>query len=90
MSHWNNKKGILILRKRENKPFLQIALDLINLHRALQIAEEVVKGGVEWAEAGTLLIKSEGINAVRSLHKKFPGNVIVADIKTVEGGSAVG
>ena len=77
-----------MLRKRENKPFLQIALDLINLHRALQIAEEAVKGGVEWIEAGTPLIKSEGMNAVRALHKKFPGNVIVADMKTVDGGSA--
>jgi len=76
--HWNNK----------NKPFLQIAQDLINLHRALQIAEEAVKGGVEWIEVGTPLIKSEGRNAVRSLHKNFPGNVIVADMKTVDGGSA--
>ncbi|MHA2391048.1 MAG: orotidine 5'-phosphate decarboxylase / HUMPS family protein [Promethearchaeota archaeon] len=77
-----------MLRKRENKPYLQIALDLINLHRAIQIAEEAVKGGVEWLEAGTPLIKSEGMNAVRSLHKKFPGKVIVADMKTVDGGSA--
>ena len=77
-----------MLRRRENKPYIQIALDLINLHRALQIAEEAVKGGVEWIEAGTPLIKSEGMNAVRSLHKKFPGKIIVADMKTVDGGSA--
>jgi len=77
-----------LFRKRENKPYFQIALDLLNLHRALQIAEEAVKGGVEWIEAGTPLIKSEGMNAVRALHKKFPGKVIVADMKTVDGGSA--
>lgn len=76
-----------MLRKREDKPYLQIALDLINLHRALQIAEEAIKGGIEWIEAGTPLIKSEGMNAIRSLHKKFPGKVIVADMKTVDGGS---
>ena len=76
-----------MLRRRENKPYVQIALDLVNLHRALQIAEEAVKGGVEWIEAGTPLIKSEGMNAVRSLHKKFPGRTIVADMKTVDGGS---
>ena len=34
------------------------------------------------------LIKSEGIKAVRALHKKFPNKVIVADMKTIEGGSA--
>ncbi|MFX1487947.1 MAG: orotidine 5'-phosphate decarboxylase / HUMPS family protein [Promethearchaeota archaeon] len=77
-----------MLRKRANKPYLQIALDLVNLHRALQIAEEAVKGGVEWIEAGTPLIKSEGMNAVRAIHKKFPSNVLVADMKTVDGGSA--
>jgi 3-hexulose-6-phosphate synthase/6-phospho-3-hexuloisomerase len=48
-----------MLRRRENKPYIQIALDLINLHRALKIAEEAIKGGVEWIEAGTPLIKSE-------------------------------
>ncbi|MFW9864843.1 MAG: orotidine 5'-phosphate decarboxylase / HUMPS family protein [Candidatus Thorarchaeota archaeon] len=77
-----------MLRKRTNKPFLQIALDLVNLHRALQIAEEAVKGGVEWIEVGTPLIKSEGMNAVRAIHKKFPSNILVADMKTVDGGSA--
>lgn len=77
-----------MLRKRANKPYLQIALDLVNLHRALRIAEEAVKGGVEWIEAGTPLIKSEGMNAVRVIHKKFPSNILVADMKTVDGGSA--
>jgi 3-hexulose-6-phosphate synthase/6-phospho-3-hexuloisomerase len=76
-----------VIRKREDEPYLQIALDVINLHRALQIAEESVEGGVEWIEAGTPLIKSEGMNAIRALHKKFPKSTIVADMKTVDGGS---
>ena len=76
-----------MLRKRENDPYLQVALDLVNTHRALQIAEEALKGGVDWIEAGTPLIKSEGMNIVRALHKKFPDNIIVADMKTADGGS---
>ncbi|TFG07402.1 MAG: bifunctional hexulose-6-phosphate synthase/ribonuclease regulator, partial [Promethearchaeota archaeon] len=75
-----------MLKKRE-VPYLQIALDLINKHRALQIAEEAVKGGVDWIEAGTPLIKSEGMDVIRALHKKFPNNIIVADMKTVDGGA---
>ena len=75
-----------MLRKRE-EPYLQIALDVINTHRALQIAEEAIKGGVDWIEAGTPLIKSEGMNILRELHKKFPGKILVADMKTVDGGS---
>ena len=76
-----------MLRKRENDPYLQVALDLVNTHRALQIAEEALRGGVDWIEAGTPLIKSEGMNVVRALHKKFPDKIIVADMKTADGGS---
>ena len=66
---------------------MQIALDVINTHRALQIAEEAIKGGVDWIEAGTPLIKSEGMNILRELHKKFPNKILVADMKTADGGS---
>ncbi|MBN1801731.1 MAG: orotidine 5'-phosphate decarboxylase [Candidatus Lokiarchaeota archaeon] len=76
-----------MLRKREKEPYLQIALDLINTHRALQIAEEAVRGGVDWIEAGTPLIKSEGMNILRELHKRFPDKILVADMKTADGGS---
>lgn len=68
-------------------PPVQIALDLMNLPRALQIAEEAVKGGVTWIEAGTPLIKAEGMEAVRTLRKKFPDLTIVADMKTVDAGT---
>jgi 3-hexulose-6-phosphate synthase/6-phospho-3-hexuloisomerase len=76
-----------VIRKRENEPYFQIALDVINLHRGLQIAEEAVEGGVEWIEAGTPLIKAEGMDSIRALHKKFPKHIIVADMKTVDGGA---
>jgi len=68
------------------KPILQLALDFLNLKRALQVADEAVKGGVDWLEAGTPLIKSEGLNAVRELRKKFPKSTIVADMKTMDVG----
>ena len=68
------------------KPILQLALDFINLDRALKCAEEAVKGGVDWLEAGTPLIKSEGLNAVRKLREKFPKKTIVADMKIMDAG----
>lgn len=68
------------------KPILQLALDFLNLNRALKVAEEAVKGGVDWLEAGTPLIKSEGLNAIRQLRKKFPNMTIVADMKTMDAG----
>jgi len=68
-------------------PVIQVALDLLQLDRALQIAEEAVEGGVEWIEAGTPLIKSEGMEAVRALKKRFPGKTIVADMKIMDTGA---
>ncbi len=65
---------------------LQVALDFANLSRALKVAEEAVLGGVDWLEAGTPLIKSEGLDAVRTLREKFPDITLVADMKTMDAG----
>ncbi len=70
-----------------DKPVLQIALDEVNLDRALQYAREAVAGGVSWVEAGTPLIKAEGLEAVRALKKAFPDKVVVADMKTMDTGA---
>lgn len=71
----------------EKKQILQVALDFMNLDRAMQVARESVKGGVDWLEAGTPLIKSEGMNSVRTLKKEFPDKIIVADMKIMDVGS---
>ncbi|MCX5653369.1 MAG: orotidine 5'-phosphate decarboxylase [Planctomycetota bacterium] len=65
---------------------LQLALDLLDLERALRIAAEAVPQGADWVEAGTPLIKSEGLSAVRVLREKFPDKKIVADMKTADAG----
>ncbi|MHC4453378.1 MAG: orotidine 5'-phosphate decarboxylase / HUMPS family protein, partial [Planctomycetota bacterium] len=67
-------------------PILQVALDFINLKRAVNIAKEAVEAGVDWIEAGTPLIKSEGLDSVRVLRKEFPTITIVADMKTMDAG----
>jgi len=68
------------------KPVLQVALDLMHLKRALEIGQEAVEGGVDWIEAGTPLIKSEGVEVLRVLRKQFPNHVLVADMKTMDVG----
>ena len=70
------------------KPVIQVALDLVHGDRALQIAAEAVEGGVDWIEAGTPLIKSEGMEIVRKLKRSFPSKTIVADMKTIDVGGA--
>jgi len=69
------------------KIILQVALDLLNQHRALAIAKDSVKGGADWIEAGTPLIKSEGMEVVRKLKGTFPKKTIVADMKTMDTGA---
>jgi 3-hexulose-6-phosphate synthase/6-phospho-3-hexuloisomerase len=64
-----------------------VALDLLELDRSIQIAREAVAGGADWIEAGTPLIKSEGMDSVRELKKALPGTKIVADMKTVDTGA---
>lgn len=64
-----------------------MALDLLELDRSIQIAKEAVLGGADWIEAGTPLIKSEGMNCVREMKKALPGTRIVADMKTVDTGA---
>src|SRR5437879_9572122 len=69
------------------EPVLQVALDHMHLKRALLAAAEAVEGGADWLEAGTPLIKSEGMEVVRQLKKTFPGTTIVADLKTMDTGA---
>jgi 3-hexulose-6-phosphate synthase/6-phospho-3-hexuloisomerase len=69
------------------KPILQVALDLLNEHRALAIAEQSISGGADWIEAGTPLIKSEGMEVVRKLKEIFPKKTLVADMKTMDTGA---
>ena len=64
-----------------------MALDILELDRSIQIAKEAVLGGADWIEAGTPLIKSVGMDAVREMKKALPGVRILADMKTVDTGA---
>lgn len=69
------------------KTILQVALDLLNGHMALNIAKDAVEGGADWLEAGTPLIKSEGMDIIRKLKEKYPKHTIIADMKTIDTGA---
>jgi len=63
---------------------LQVALDVLTIEKALEIGKKC--SNVHIIEAGTPLIKSEGIKAVTELKKHFPDKIIVADMKTMDCG----
>jgi len=68
------------------EPLVQIALDFVNLNRALKVAEAATAGGADWLEAGTPLIKSEGLDCLRALRRRFPQKTLVADMKIMDVG----
>ncbi len=77
---------VTMINAMTDYPLLQVALDFVNLKRAVQLAKESVAGGAGWIEAGTSLIKSEGLDSVRELRKNFPKHKIVADMKVMDTG----
>ncbi|OYT59906.1 bifunctional hexulose-6-phosphate synthase/ribonuclease regulator [Euryarchaeota archaeon ex4484_178] len=66
-------------------PILQVALDFMIPERAIKAAEEALRGGADWLEAGTPLIKSAGMQIVRELKRRFK-KPVVADLKTMDVG----
>lgn len=64
---------------------LQVALDFIDLDKAVEVAGKVYPYA-DIIEAGTPLIKSEGIRAVNVLKGNFPGKRIFADLKIMDAG----
>lgn len=67
-------------------PLLQLALDYQSLEPALEKAM-LLAPEVDILEAGTLLICSEGMAAVRALRKNHPNHIVVSDIKGADAGS---
>jgi 3-hexulose-6-phosphate synthase/6-phospho-3-hexuloisomerase len=64
---------------------LQVALDLLSLEDALEIASKIAPYA-DILEAGTPLIKSEGIKTVRILKETYPNKLICADLKIADAG----
>ncbi len=67
---------------------LQVALDYVNLSRAMKCAREALAGGADVLEVGTPLLKAEGLEAVRALRREFGSVAIVCDSKTMDAGRA--
>ena len=86
MESWNKAEANLLKRFEMKEAKLQVALDFLELPRAMAVAASAVAGGADYLEAGTPLIKSEGLDAVRQLRAAFPGKLIVADMKTMDAG----
>jgi len=66
---------------------IQVALDLTDLRRAIELTRALCRVGLEMVEAGTPLIKTYGLSAVGVLKATCPGAEVVADLKTADVGA---
>ncbi len=71
--------------KEKRNPLLQVALDVESIDDALSISK-LVAPFVDILEAGTPLIKSEGVRAIKALKDAHPDKLICADLKTADAG----
>lgn len=67
------------------RPLLQVALDVTDGKKALELAHAAGKF-VNIIEAGTPLIKTEGLKVVTMLKELFPQKLILADMKIADTG----
>jgi 3-keto-L-gulonate-6-phosphate decarboxylase len=65
----------------------QISVDVGTLDRGLGVAGAALAGGVDIVEMGTPLLKTQGVaNVVPAFRKRFPEALLLADMKTMDGG----
>jgi 3-keto-L-gulonate-6-phosphate decarboxylase len=66
----------------------QISVDVATVAQGLRVAGAALAGGVSIVEMGTPLLKNEGVsNVVPAFRHKFPEALLLADMKTMDGGA---
>lgn len=64
---------------------LQVAIDLLTLEDALELAGKVAEY-VDIIELGTPLIKAQGLGAITAVKDAHPDKLVFADMKTMDAG----
>jgi len=70
-----------------NPPYLQVALDCVTSKEAMRLTLELPENENLLIEAGTPLIKAEGISIIQSIRDKKKDVYIIADLKTLDVGA---
>ncbi|MBW4473904.1 MAG: orotidine 5'-phosphate decarboxylase [Stenomitos rutilans HA7619-LM2] len=64
---------------------IQVSVDLLSLEQAMNLLQEVAPF-IDIIEAGTPLIKQEGLKTIATFKQQFPDKLIFADMKTMDAG----
>ena len=77
-----------VLDRLRTRFTFQISVDVATLEQGLGVAGAALAGGVTIVEMGTPLLKNQGVsNVVPAFRRKFPEALLLADMKTMDGGA---
>lgn len=77
-----------VLDQLRKEPTFQISVDTDNLPQGLTVTAAALAAGITIVEMGTPLLKFEGVlNVVPAFRKRFPDALLLADMKTMDGGA---
>jgi 3-hexulose-6-phosphate synthase len=76
-----------VVERLKTRLSFQISVDVGTLDLGLSVAGAAVAAGIDIIEMGTPLLKTQGVaNVVPAFRKKFPDALLLADMKTMDGG----
>jgi 3-keto-L-gulonate-6-phosphate decarboxylase len=77
-----------VLEQLRTRFTFQISVDVATIAQGVGIAGAALAGGISIVEMGTPLLKNEGVsNVVPAFRRKFPEALLLADMKTMDGGA---
>ncbi len=84
----NHPASAGVLDRLRTRFTFQISVDVATLEQGLGVAGAALAGGVSIVEMGTPLLKNQGVsNVVPAFRRKFPEAILLADMKTMDGGA---
>lgn len=76
-----------LLNRFRNGFMFQVSVDVGTVELGFAVAGAALAGGIDIVEIGTPLIKNQGVaNVVPAFRRKFPEAILLADMKTMDGG----
>jgi len=77
-----------VLDRLKTRFTFQISVDVATVEQGLGVAGAALAGGITIVEMGTPLLKNQGVsNVVPAFRRKFPEALLLADMKTMDGGA---
>jgi 3-keto-L-gulonate-6-phosphate decarboxylase len=80
--------SIRVIDRLRTRFTFQISVDVATMEQGRAVAAAALAGGINIIEMGTPLLKNQGVaNVVPAFRKQFPEALLLADMKTMDGGA---